>query len=84
MAMDMARWSPDGQTIYIRGTRKSDGMACLLIAAPGGSPRVLVWFDDPSHPSYRADWTTDGQRFFFTIQDRQADIFVAQLSVSDK
>jgi Tol biopolymer transport system component len=82
MAMDIARWSPDGQTIYIRGTRRSDGMACLLVAAPGGSPRVLVWFDDPSHPSYRPDWTTDGQRFFFTIQDRQADIFVAQLPVN--
>ena len=74
-----ARWAPDGQTIYLRGRRRSDGMGCFLAVVPGGSPRVLVWFDDPLRPSYRPEWSTDGRRFFFAIGDRQADVYVAEI-----
>jgi len=38
-----------------------------------------VRFDDPARPSYRFHWATDGRRFYFTINDRQSDIYVVEL-----
>jgi hypothetical protein len=40
---------------------------------------MLVWFDDPSRPSYRASWGYHGGRAFVTIEDRQSDIWVVQM-----
>ncbi len=45
----------------------------------GGRPRMPVRFDDPTKPSYHPAWVTDGRRFYFTINDRQSDIYVAEL-----
>ena len=47
--------------------------------ATGGRSRLLVRFDDPAKPSFRPQWATDGRRFYFTINDRQSDIYVAEL-----
>ena len=36
-------------------------------------------FTDPNRPSCRRDFATDGKRFFFAIEDRQSEVFVAEL-----
>jgi hypothetical protein len=38
-----------------------------------------VRFDDPAKPSYFNNGGTDDQRFYFIINDRQSDIYVAEL-----
>jgi len=38
-----------------------------------------VRFADPEWQSVRNDLATDGKRLFFEVEDRQADVFVAQL-----
>jgi hypothetical protein len=48
------------------------------VAATGGTPRMLVRFDDPKVQSYRSDWATDGKRLYFPIQDRQSDLWVVE------
>jgi hypothetical protein len=50
------------------------------VAVTGGRPRPLVRFDDPAKPSYYTSWTSDGRRFYFTINDRQSDILMAELN----
>ncbi|MDH4043369.1 MAG: hypothetical protein OEY20_04180 [Gemmatimonadota bacterium] len=47
--------------------------------AEGGTPRLLVTFDDPSRPSGRQEFTTDGRRIYFTIDNRQSDIWVVEV-----
>jgi len=73
------RWplfSSDGQTILFK-SHDAAGLASLWsMPAMGGQPRLLVRFDDPMLQSTRDDWATDGERFFFTVQDRQSDIWV--------
>ena len=43
--------------------------------ATGGEPTLLVRFDDPPRSSPRAEFTTDGKRFYFTIPERESDIW---------
>ena len=74
-----AGWSRDGRSIYFKAADREGRASFWALPATGGRPRRLVRFDDPARPSYRSDWATDGQRFYFTINDRQSDIYVAEL-----
>ena len=75
-----AWWSGDGRTIYFKAADREGRASIWGVAATGGRPRLLVRFDDPLRPSYRNQWATDGRRFYFTINDRQSDIYVAELN----
>jgi Tol biopolymer transport system component len=71
--------SDDGRTIYFK-SHDEEGRAMLWsVAASGGRPRLLVQFMDPSHPSIRADFAAGAGQFFFTLEDRQADIVIADV-----
>jgi len=75
-----AKWSRDGRTIYFKASDRAGRGSIWALPATGGRPRLLVRFDDPERPSYRSPgWATDGRRFYFTINDRQSDIYVAEL-----
>jgi Tol biopolymer transport system component len=72
-------WSPDGRTLYYK-THDSQGRASFwAVNAAGGRPRLLVRFNDLSRPSSRRDFAVDENRLFFAIEDRQSDVFVAEL-----
>jgi hypothetical protein len=61
-------------------SRDAQGRAELWsIPVTGGRPRLLVRFTDPQRPSNRNDFHTDGKRFYFSIEDRQSDIWVAEV-----
>ena len=49
------------------------------LPAAGGTPRLLVQFLDLTRPSNRRDFSHDDKRFYFTIEDHQSDIWVAEL-----
>jgi hypothetical protein len=51
----------------------------LIQGAHGGASKLLVRFDDPSRPSSRPEFATDGKRLFFTIGTRQIDIWAMEL-----
>jgi hypothetical protein len=40
---------------------------------------LLVRFSDLDRQSNRRDFATDGKRFYFPIEDRQSDVFVAEM-----
>ncbi len=71
-------WSRDGQTIYYTVVDARLRAQFWAVPAAGGEPRLLV-FDDPSMPSYRSHWATDGERFYFTIAEMESDIWVIEL-----
>jgi Tol biopolymer transport system component len=77
-APELALWSPDGETIY--SAFDPAGRSSLWsVSSAGGPPKLLVRFDDPSRPSSRPEFTTDGKRFFFTVGSRQSDIWAMEL-----
>jgi len=73
-----AVWAPDGRTLYLK-VHEHDVTSFWSVSAQGGRPRELLRFVDPEWQSVRNDFTTDGKRLFFDVEDRQSDIFVAQL-----
>jgi len=46
----------------------------------GGRPIMLVRFDDFARQSYRSNFAVGAGRFFFAMNDRQSDVFVAELT----
>jgi Tol biopolymer transport system component len=74
--------SPDGRTLYFK-THDADGRASIWsVPVSGGRPRLLVMFDDLSRPSMRPDFSVDATRFYFGIDDRQSDLWVADIAPS--
>jgi Tol biopolymer transport system component len=70
---------PDGRTIYYKAFNAAGHSSLWSVAASGGPPRLLVRFDDPSRPSSRPEFTTDGRRFYFTVTERLSDIWSMEL-----
>ncbi|MGD2124261.1 MAG: protein kinase [Gemmatimonadota bacterium] len=74
-----ADWSADGRTVYFKA-RDSQGQASIWsVPLSGGAPHLLVRFDDPLRPSFRPEFATDGERFFFTVGSQESDICVMEL-----
>ena len=78
--VERAEWSRDGRTIYFKSLDPEGRASFWALPPSGGRPRLLVRFDDPTRPSSRPDFATDGRRFYFTIEDRQSDIWVAEIT----
>jgi Tol biopolymer transport system component/DNA-binding SARP family transcriptional activator len=68
-------WSPDGRSIYYKALDTLGRATLWSVPAAGGEPTLLVRFDDPARSSPRAEFTTDGTRFYFTIPERESDIW---------
>jgi Tol biopolymer transport system component len=78
-APELAQWSADGRTIYYKAFDPAGRSTIWSVPAVGGTPRLLVSFDDPSRPSSRPEFATNGKRLFFTIGTRQIDIWAMEL-----
>jgi serine/threonine-protein kinase len=76
---ERARWSPDSRTLYFKSHDSRGRTSLWSISAQGGRPRPLVRFEDPAWQSNRKDFATDGRRLYFPVEDRQSDVFVADL-----
>ena len=76
----LAQWSPDGRTIYYKALDAEGRASIWSIPAEGGTSRLLVRFDDPVRVSSRAEFATDGKRFYFTISEPESDIWQMELT----
>jgi serine/threonine-protein kinase len=74
-----ARLPGNGQTLYFFAG-DSTGLYIGAGDLARGTIRKVVVFDDPGRQSTIQAFDTDGSRFFFTIGDHQADIWVADVA----
>jgi Tol biopolymer transport system component len=72
-------WSTDGRTIFYKAHDAEGRTSFWAVHPEGGSPRLLVHFPNPDRQSYRKDFAVNGQRLYFTIEDRQSDVVLADL-----
>lgn len=73
-------WARHGRTILFRRRDAEGQYGISAIPAAGGEPKLLVRFDDPARPSRRSWIAADSTRLYFLVDDRQSDIWVAELS----
>jgi hypothetical protein len=76
---ELAIYSADGREIYFKSHDAQGRASFWSIPAAGGRPRLLVWFDDPARASNRFEFASDGKRLYFTIEDRQSDVWVVEV-----
>ena len=72
-------WSLDSQTVYYKAYDSDRHSTIWSVPAAGGTPRLLVRFDDPSRRSLRREFATDGRRFYFTIARDESDLWAMEL-----
>jgi hypothetical protein len=72
-------WSDDSRTVYYLAP---DPGAATIWSVPlaGGAPRLLVRFDDPTREWHRYGFQVRHGRFYFTVGDRQSDIWAAEVA----
>ena len=70
----------DGRTLYFKSHDAEGRASFWSVPTAGGRPRLLVRFNDPSRVSIRADFAAGAGQLFFTFEDRQADIWMADIS----
>jgi Tol biopolymer transport system component len=70
--------SPDGATVIVKGDDRV-GSGFWRVPIGGGAPRLLVRLDDRRRTSPRPEFTTDGRRIFFTLTEREADVWAVRL-----
>jgi Tol biopolymer transport system component len=76
---EAVRWSPDSRQLYFKAHDAAGRTSLWGLSATGGTPRMLVRFPNLERQSTRFDFAVDATRFYFTIEDRQSDIAVAEL-----
>jgi Tol biopolymer transport system component len=72
--------STDGRVIIFKTAPPSGQPKIGMLPVAGGAPRLLVRFTNPDRPSYRASVAATKTHLFFTIDERQSDIAVAELT----
>ena len=77
-------WSKDSRTIYFRGSPRNERAGIWSVSFSGGEPRLLVRFDDPTRVPFRNQWSSDGENFYFTLAEFEADVWVMELEDSRK
>ena len=75
------RWARGQRALYVRARDVRGNVALYEVSLDGGAWRLLVRFDDARHPTVRHEFATDGERFFFTLPERVADIWTARLEL---
>ena len=79
----LAQWAPDGRTIYYKALDEDGVTSFWSISAEGGKPKLLVRLDDSERPSPRAEFATDGRRLYFTIAERESDVWQMELGAAE-
>lgn len=69
---------PAGATIHVKANRADTTLFWSLPTA-GGTPRLLAQLTDPVRISSRFDFAVDRSHLYFTLTDRQSDLWVVDL-----
>ncbi|HEU5153864.1 MAG TPA: hypothetical protein VFU03_03995, partial [Gemmatimonadales bacterium] len=69
----------DRSVVYYRGREPDGRLSLIRVHLNGTRPDTLVRPRDASRAALRADWTTDGKRFFFTINKYEGDIWTVEV-----
>jgi Tol biopolymer transport system component len=76
---ELAIFSANGRELYFKSHDDQGRASFWSIPIIGGGPRLLARADDASRASNRFEFASDGKRFYFTVEDRQSDIWLAEV-----
>jgi hypothetical protein len=68
-----------GSAIVLKSYDARGNTAFWIMPLTGGTPRLVGRLNDPTRLSTRVEFATDGKRVFFTLDERQSDVYMAAL-----
>ena len=74
-------WSPDGKSLYYVSegpNKKRNGI--WRVPAAGGTPRLVLWFDEGSDDLVRPWFRVRGNRIYLNRPDQQSDVWMTEVS----
>ncbi len=72
-------WSADGKKLYFRVIAPNGDRNIAEAPLDGGTPSVVVRFDDRDKRPFNPFFSTDGKTIYFTLGSHEADIWVMDL-----
>jgi eukaryotic-like serine/threonine-protein kinase len=79
--VDYVQVAPEGGHMLYLKSYDTEGRASIWsLPVSGGAPALLVRFDDASRPSSRFEFAVGGGRFFFAVNDRRSNIWLADVT----
>ena len=75
-AVTFSRWSRDGRRVFVFGIDAEGRSSMWSIPSEGGTPTLLVRFDDPTRESNRREFDVDGEHIYFTLARKEGDVWV--------
>ncbi len=76
-------WSPDGRFLYYVGQDPADKKSGVWrVPVTGGTPRLTLWFDEPSPNLIRPWLKMNGNRIYLTRGDQQSDVWMTEVTGS--
>ncbi len=81
--VEMVIWSADSRTLFFKSHDPAGRAEIWAVPVSGGSPRLVTRFDDPSRPSHRYNVGAGPAHLYFTIDERQSDVWVMDLAEED-
>jgi serine/threonine protein kinase/Tol biopolymer transport system component len=74
-----AEWSRDGTAIHLKEFDDAGRARFVEITVADGSSRVIGRVEDPRLRTYRPELASDSSRLYFTLSERQSDIWLMTL-----
>jgi hypothetical protein len=72
-------WSSDGRALYFKTHDAAGNAQFWSVPVTGGPPTLMLALDDPSQGSFRPEWALRAGRMYYTVDDRESDVWVMQL-----
>ena len=73
-------WSADGRTLYYLALDSLDRASIWEIDPVTADQRMLVRFGESGHDWHRYGFAAFGGRFYFTLGDRQSDLWMTSIA----
>jgi hypothetical protein len=72
-------WSSDGHDVYFFGADREGTEGLWAIAVTGGSPRLMVRFDDPTRVGSAWGISVAPDKVYLSLPQHESDIWVMEL-----
>ncbi len=73
-------WSSDGRSLYFKSHDSAGNAQFWSVPIASGIPTLLLTLNDPTQRSFRPEWALKAGRMYYTVEDRESDIWVMRLT----
>jgi len=77
-------WSDDSRTVYYLAVDPAERASIWGVPVAGGTPTLMMRFDDPTREWHRFGFAARHGRFWMTVGDRQSDVWAAEVEVEGR